>query len=124
MHAVALGAELGVKKVVVPRSAPVFSAWGMMMSDLRRDYFITRLIETGGAEAQPSPRRSSALIAEAAERASAQFAAEGMAEKRVKLTPLLKCRYQNQEHSVEVAIAGGPVDEEALADDRSISWRV
>src|SRR5690606_10828600 len=41
MHGVALGQELGVKKVVVPRGAPVFSAWGMMMSDLRRDYFIT-----------------------------------------------------------------------------------
>ncbi len=37
MHAVALAAELGIKKVVVPRAADVFSAWGMLMSDLRRD---------------------------------------------------------------------------------------
>src|SRR5215469_2547946 len=51
MHAAALGTELGVKKIVIPRGAPVFSAWGMMMSDLRRDYFITRLIETGGVDA-------------------------------------------------------------------------
>ena len=41
MHAVALGQELMVKKVVVPAAASVFSAWGMMMSDLRRDYFVT-----------------------------------------------------------------------------------
>ena len=45
MHAMALAAELGVKKVVVPANASVFSAWGMMMSDLRRDYFITRLAD-------------------------------------------------------------------------------
>ena len=52
MHAVALAAELGVKKVVVPAAAAVFSAWGMMMSDLRRDYFVTRLadLKPGAAE--------------------------------------------------------------------------
>jgi N-methylhydantoinase A len=116
MHAAALGAELGVKKAVIPRSAPVFSAWGMMMSDLRRDTFITRLLETVGAEASAVAAALSALIEEAAERARAQFAAEGIASERVKLAPFLKCRYQNQEHSVEVALPYGPVDEEALAD--------
>ncbi len=43
MHAVALAQELGIRKVVIPRAADVFSAWGMMMSDLRRDFFITKL---------------------------------------------------------------------------------
>src|SRR5581483_7928563 len=47
MHAVPLAQELGMKRVVVPRGASVFSAWGMMMSDLRRDFFVTRLIEQG-----------------------------------------------------------------------------
>jgi N-methylhydantoinase A len=116
MHAAALGSELGVKKVVIPLSAPVFSAWGMMMSDLRRDYFLTRLIETGGAEPSAVVAALGALIEEAAERARAQFAAESVAGERVKLAPFVKCRYQNQEHSVEVALAYGPIDEEALAD--------
>ena len=47
MHAAALAAELGCKKVVVPRDSSVLSAWGMMLSDLRRDYFATHLIENG-----------------------------------------------------------------------------
>ena len=38
-HAVALGQELQVRKVVIPNAASVFSAWGMMMSDLRQDTF-------------------------------------------------------------------------------------
>jgi N-methylhydantoinase A len=116
MHAAALGAELGVKKIVIPRGAPVFSAWGMMMSDLRRDYFITRLIETGGVDHSTVAAALSALVGEAAERAKAQFAAEGVAGERVKLTPFLKCRYQNQEHSVEVALAHGPATAETVAD--------
>src|SRR5439155_870927 len=43
MHAVALARELGIHKVVIPRADDVFSAWGMLMSNLRRDYFVTRL---------------------------------------------------------------------------------
>lgn len=41
MHAPALALELGVKKVVVPIASPVFSAWGMLMTDLRHDYIQT-----------------------------------------------------------------------------------
>ena len=44
LHAVELAAELGMQRVVIPRAADVFSAWGMLMSDLRRDYFVTRLV--------------------------------------------------------------------------------
>jgi N-methylhydantoinase A len=116
MHAGALGAELGVKKVIVPRGAPVFSAWGMMMSDLRRDYFFTRLIDASGVAPEGAAAAVSALIEEAAGRARAQFAAEGIASERVALTPFLKCRYQNQEHSVEVAIAYGPISSQAIGD--------
>jgi N-methylhydantoinase A len=116
MHAAALGAELGVKKIVIPRGAPVFSAWGMMMSDLRRDYFVTRLIETGGGGGAAVAAALSALIEEAATRARAQFLTEAIAEDRIKLTPFLKCRYQNQEHSVEVGLAYGPIAAETVAD--------
>ena len=45
MHAVALAQELQMKRVIVPAAASVFSAWGMMMSDLRRDYFATQLMD-------------------------------------------------------------------------------
>jgi N-methylhydantoinase A len=116
MHAAALGAELGVKSVVIPRGAPVFSAWGMMMSDLRRDYFVTRLIEVGGAPISTVAAQLTALIEEAAGRAKAQFATESIGSERVTLTPFLKCRYQNQEHSVEAPLADGPVDGAMVED--------
>jgi N-methylhydantoinase A len=116
MHAAALGAELGVKKVVIPRGAPVFSAWGMMMSDLRRDYFVTRLVETGGGDLAAAAAGLTALIEEAVTGARAQFAQEGVDAGRVKLTPFLKCRYQNQEHSVEVAVEHRPFTAETVND--------
>ncbi|WP_345900788.1 hydantoinase/oxoprolinase family protein, partial [Martelella sp. UBA3392] len=108
MHGVALGQELGVKKVVVPRGAPVFSAWGMMMSDLRRDYFVTRLMESTDREGLD------ALLSHTMERARAEYAREGFGPDKVSLKPLVRCRYQNQEFAVEVPVPAGPVTDETL----------
>lgn len=109
MHGVALGQELGVKKVVVPRGAPVFSAWGMMMSDLRRDYFVTRLMDGTDRAALE------ALVREISGHAREQFGKEGVAADAVNIQPLVKMRYRNQEHAVEVPLAAGPLDEERIA---------
>ncbi|MGI6850746.1 hydantoinase/oxoprolinase family protein [Mesorhizobium sp. 1B3] len=108
MHGVALGAELGVKKVVVPKGASVFSAWGMMMSDLRRDYFVTRLADLKKGAAAGIE----AAFAEAEELAKAQFAAEGVDPAKVRFLRYGKFRYQNQEHTTEVLIEG------TVSDDR------
>jgi N-methylhydantoinase A len=102
MHAVALAAELGVKKVVVPAGAAVFSAWGMMLSDLRRDYFITRLADLNEGAAEGLE----AIFAETEERALDQFEAEGIARDTVTFQRYGKFRYQNQEHTTEVLIDG------------------
>jgi len=107
MHAVALGQELGVKRVVIPYGASVFSAWGMMMSDLRRDYIVTRLspLDSGAAAG------IEAAFAEVEAQARGQFVAEGIAEGKVRLQRYGKFRYQNQEHTVEVALPGTVTDE-------------
>ncbi|MEO4042571.1 hydantoinase/oxoprolinase family protein [Hoeflea sp. CAU 1731] len=111
MHAVALASELGVKKVVVPAGASVFSAWGMMMSDLRRDYFITRLVdlEAGGADSIES------LFAETEEGARKQFADEGIDPAKVTFLRYGKFRYQNQEHTTEVLLPEGEVTDAEIA---------
>jgi N-methylhydantoinase A len=110
MHAVALATDLGMKKVVIPRGASVFSAWGMMMSDLRRDYFVTRLIEGGDGRTAAL----AALVGETRDRALRQFEAEGVLADKVKLVPFIKCRYQNQEHAVEVELPASFVDDAAI----------
>jgi N-methylhydantoinase A len=106
MHAVALGQELGVKKVVIPVGAAVFSAWGMMMSDLRRDYFVTRL-ETLSDGAAGS---IAALFEETESQALSQFVAEGVESDAVQFLRYGKFRYQNQEHTTEVLIEGEITD--------------
>ena len=112
MHAAALAGELGIRKVIVPRGAGVFSAWGMLMSDLRRDYFLTRLIplRRGRAEA------IAATFAEVEEHAQEQFEEEGVIAEHVRFVRFAKLRYENQEHAVEIHISGGVIDADAVDD--------
>lgn len=111
MHATALAQELGVKKVVVPAGASVFSAWGMMMSDLRRDYFVTRL-----ADLRPGAAAGiEELFAETEAQARGQFEAEGIDPASVKFLRFGKFRYQNQEHTTEVLLEGGAITDAGIA---------
>ena len=109
MHAVALAEELRVPHVIVPVNSSVFSAWGMLLTDLRRDYLQTRL--TG-------------LTADEATSMSAAFAAMESTARTdygrndVGFEHFLDMRYIGQEHTVKVpatASAGGGIDIEATA---------
>ena len=110
MHAVALAAELGIRRAVIPRAADVFSAWGMLMSDLRRDYFVTRLMTLSEENAE----RLAALLGEIESGALEQFAREGIPAEGVRFLHLGTLRYENQEHGVEVALGEGDIG--AIAD--------
>jgi N-methylhydantoinase A len=112
MHAVELAVELGINKVVIPFAADVFSAWGMLMSDLRRDYFVTRLLEL-------TPERAAdldALLSEVTERAREQFVQEGVPAEAVTFLRFGKLRYENQEHSVEVPLGDGTIEAATIGE--------
>lgn len=111
LHAVALARELGIGEVIVPAHAAVFSAWGMTMSDLRRDRFVTRLADLAPGAAAGIEAAFAAAEAEVA----ARFAAEGVAPETLRHQRRARFRYQNQEHTTEIPLDGGPVTEERLA---------
>jgi N-methylhydantoinase A len=116
MHAVALAQELGVKKVVIPAAASVFSAWGMMMSDLRRDYFITHLadlIEGAGTDIESA-------FSKVESQAMSQFKSEGIEETNIKFTRYGNFRYKNQEHTTEVPLSTGLISDQQIAEIESV----
>ena len=111
MHAVALAAELSISHVIVPRAADVFSAWGMLMSELRRDYFATRLVPFTESEAGVIDQLSQQMT----ETVVAQFHAEAIDSGRVRLQRFGKLRYENQEHHVEVELPDGSLDARVIS---------
>lgn len=111
MHAPALALELGVKKVVVPIASPVFSAWGMLMTDLRHDYiqtFIKRMNELSLTEMDDQWE----LIEQ---HALAHYEEEGMAAENVEFHRFADMRYLGQEHTVKVPVPNGKWTDEIKA---------
>jgi N-methylhydantoinase A len=112
MHACALAVELGIRKVVIPKQAAVFSAWGMLMSDLRRDYIQTRIIELGSKGAASQLKES---LEELEQQALREFAGQSIETGKVRFIRYGLFRYQNQAHSVEVLLPDGNVDASTIA---------
>ena len=111
MHAAALAKELSIKTVVIPKQSSVFSAWGMLLSDLRRDYLQTQIVDLSisGAAAQLDES-----LRQLEEKALREYSAEGIDPSRVHFLRYARCRYQNQEHSVEIVLPNGEITEAQL----------
>lgn len=102
MHAVALAEELQVPRVIVPAHSSVFSAWGMLLTDLRRDYLLTQpmtLTPDGRAAIE-------ATFADMEVKARRDFERDeiDLQSARQHNDFLADMRYRGQEHTVKVAI--------------------
>jgi N-methylhydantoinase A len=106
MHACALARELNIKKVVIPKQSSVFSAWGMLLSDLRRDYLQTQIVELS---APGAAARLDEDLRQLEEKALQAYVAENIDPARVHFLRYGRCRYQNQEHSVEIILPNGDI---------------
>ncbi len=98
IHAAAIAKELGVPTVIVPPSSGVFSAWGMLMADLRHDLSQTFITSLDGAE----PGAVSDLFGELEQRIVGVFAKENVDEEAITVTHELDLRYVGQEHTLAV----------------------
>ncbi|MDL2293123.1 hydantoinase/oxoprolinase family protein [Ruminococcaceae bacterium OttesenSCG-928-D13] len=98
MHAAFLARELGIKKVIIPIAAPVFSAWGMLMSDLRQDDVKTFQLSFEHDIFDDLNAEWEALEAKAYE----DYAEKGISKDKVRFIRNLDMRYHGQEHTVKI----------------------
>ena len=112
MHAGALMRELRAKKVIIPTEPAVFSAWGMLMTDLRRDYIRTMIVRTDLVE----PARLNAIYSEMEEQATNDLAAERVQDSELELQRFADMRYMGQEHTVKVPLPAGKITAELLPE--------
>lgn len=112
MHALALAKELGVKKVIIPIASSVFSAWGMLMTDLRHDYIQTYIRRVKGLNLDEFNKEWNQLE----DGATSQFAQEGIERDQVVFGRYADIRYVGQEHAVKVPVPNGSMDAEAIEE--------
>jgi N-methylhydantoinase A len=111
LHGAALALALNVPEVIIPANAAVFSAWGMLQTDLRRDY-----IQTGTARLDDAdPARLEGAIEALEAEARAGFGTDAADGGGLVLKRAADMRYRGQEHTVKVPLPDGPVDAAAIA---------
>ena len=105
MHAGALMRELRVKKVIIPTEPAVFSAWGMLMTDLRQDYIRTFIARTD----QVKPEAVDAIFVGMQSQAAKDLAEQHVVKRDMIFQRSADMRYMGQEHTVKVPLPAGPI---------------
>ncbi len=100
LHASSVARQLGIPKVLIPRLPGVFSAWGMLMADLRRDFLRTQIMLVDRA----CREKLKSTFAELEQQARKAFSEEGR-EEQIRMERFVDARYRGQEHSVKVPVA-------------------
>ncbi|MFQ6117646.1 MAG: hydantoinase/oxoprolinase family protein, partial [Candidatus Bipolaricaulia bacterium] len=98
VHATAIARELSIPTVIVPVSPGVFSAWGMLMADLRHDFTRTyiELME------EADPQVVNGVFRELEAQVRELFQRENIAEENIVMTYEMGLRYYGQEHTLDV----------------------
>lgn len=110
MHAAALAKELGIKKVIIPLAASVFSAWGMLMTDLRQDDIKTYNVRLDKIDYQSINNEWINLE----NKALAEYAEKGISKDNVMFIRNLDMRYSGQEHTVKLVQPEARITEENI----------
>lgn len=105
IHAGFIADSLGIRKVVVPPVAALYSAFGMFAMDIGQDYarsFVSRV-------ATADPQALNRVYEEMEAEAHASFRAHGVKPKDVVLKRTADLRYVGQFHEVEIDMANGKI---------------
>ena len=112
MHAMALAKELQIKKVLIPVATAVFSAWGMLMTDLRHDLIQTNIRRTD----EVSIEELDGIWGDMEKQAVEYFQREKMDAEDMVFTRYADMRYLGQEHTVKVPVPAGKMDASVIRD--------
>ena len=108
VHATALARELDVPKVIIPLYPGNFSAFAMLLTDLKHDYVRTLAVDFAVAE----PSEVESVFASMEAEGKEHLTAEGVPDGSVSVLRFLDMRYVGQEHSVSVPISAENFREE------------
>ena len=100
LHAVEVAREIGIRTVVVPSSPGVFSAFGMLFSDLRYDFVRTWFTRLEDASFDQIER----VYGELERQGRHEIAGAAVTPQRIILTRAADMRYVGQEHAVTVEL--------------------
>ncbi|MBM1172394.1 hydantoinase/oxoprolinase family protein [Microvirga arabica] len=111
LHAARLAKELDISKIIVPRTPGTLCALGLLLTDLRADFAISRLAQLT-EEALPDVQEGFAKLER---QALDWFEQEGIAADRQIITRTVDMRYIGQNYELSVPVPAGPISEGTFA---------
>jgi len=105
LHAARLAKELEIGRILVPRNPGILCAMGLLLTDLRADFAMTRLLTLSATALPDVVEAFGALSAQA----DAWFAAERIAPDARRLTRTVDMRYAGQNYELPIALPDGPI---------------
>jgi N-methylhydantoinase A len=105
LHAGRIARALGMAGVIVPRHPGVFSAMGLLMSDVRHDYIRSQLAPLS----EISPDIVNDMFKELAEQALAELRDDGFPPDRIRIERALDMRYAGQGYEIAVSCPAAPL---------------
>jgi N-methylhydantoinase A len=100
LHAAAIAQELNIPTIIIPMNSGVFSAWGMLMADLRHDFALTYIKAIKEMEVD----RINAMFRDLESRLREIFKQENVADENIVVTYEMDLRYLGQEHTLSVTV--------------------
>ena len=98
LHAVAVAREIGIRRVIIPGAPGVFSAFGMLFSDLRYDYVRTCSMPLDDAPFGEMEK----IYRELEQEGRAAIAATSVKPQKITVKRAPTCAMSGQEHAVTV----------------------
>jgi N-methylhydantoinase A len=111
LHAGAIARDLGMAGVIVPLYPGVYSAIGLLLSDVKHDYVQSKM----AAIASVAPADVNALFAQLAARAIDDLREDGFLPEQIRIERAFDMRYAGQGYEVTVACGAEPVTAATLA---------
>jgi N-methylhydantoinase A len=110
-HCAAFAAQIGIKKIIVPYAGPVFSAYGVAISDILYSHARSDPVDLAAPDMAQSVN---ATFDDLAARALADMAASRIDQADVTLSYHIDMRYRGQMNEVTLPWAGGKLDEHSV----------
>jgi len=110
VHAGRIARDLGMAGVIIPLYPGVYSAIGLLMSDVKHDYVRSRMTQLRGLD----PAEVNAMFDSLVTQARDELREDGFGEDRINVQRALDLRYAGQGYEIALPVGEGPLDEAGL----------
>ncbi len=111
VHAARLARELGMTRILIPRTPGVLCALGLLMTDLRTDFSSTAMMRHDNADATTVE----AIYLRLSAQAETWFTSENIPAGRRRIERTVDVRYAGQNYEIPVELPEGPITTETFA---------